>query len=262
MGGPEADWCLGAVRGLTREAGIALLDRAAEVGLLTTHGDGYYTIHPALPWFFKSLFDQFFADGRTGLQARHPSDGPGDPSYDQGATQATRASVEAMGGLGNYYFWQYEGGNRDVIAALSAEEANVLHARYLARTHGWWDPVTSTMQGLQVLYEHTGRRAEWRRVVDEIVPDFVDPATDGPLPGREEDGSPVTNYRVRLAQKSRDWDEAERLQRVCVDWDRKHADEALAAYGPDDVATFVERQCREAIRSDDRGRQRFAGRAT
>ncbi|HEX5716067.1 MAG TPA: CHAT domain-containing protein, partial [Thermoanaerobaculia bacterium] len=53
MGDPEAPWCLPEVRGLTREEGIALLDRAAEVGLLTAHGDGYYGIHPALPWFFK-----------------------------------------------------------------------------------------------------------------------------------------------------------------------------------------------------------------
>jgi len=31
---------------LTRDAGTALLDRAAEVGLLTAHGGGYYSIHP------------------------------------------------------------------------------------------------------------------------------------------------------------------------------------------------------------------------
>jgi len=61
MGHPEADWCLPEVRGLTREAGMALLDRAAEVGLLTAHGGGYYTVHPALPWYFKSLFDQYYA---------------------------------------------------------------------------------------------------------------------------------------------------------------------------------------------------------
>ena len=54
MGDPEADWCLPEVRGLTREAGIALLDRAAEIGLLTAHGGGYYAIHPALPWYFRA----------------------------------------------------------------------------------------------------------------------------------------------------------------------------------------------------------------
>jgi tetratricopeptide (TPR) repeat protein len=128
--------------------------------------------------------------------------------------------------LGNYYAAQYAGGNRDVIGALSAEEANLLHARRLARRFGWWDRVISAMQGLRNLYDQSGRRAEWRRLVDEIVPDFVDPATDGPLPGREDLWSAVTEYRVRLARESRHWDEAERLQRLRVDWDRRRADEA------------------------------------
>jgi hypothetical protein len=60
MGHPNVDYCLPEVRGLTREAGIALLDRAAEVGLLTAHGGGYYSIHPALPWYFKGLFERYY----------------------------------------------------------------------------------------------------------------------------------------------------------------------------------------------------------
>ena len=56
------DWGLPELRGLDRESWIALLDRAAEVGLLTAHGGGYYTIHPALPWFFKGLFDEYWPD--------------------------------------------------------------------------------------------------------------------------------------------------------------------------------------------------------
>ncbi|HSS50683.1 MAG TPA: CHAT domain-containing protein, partial [Thermoanaerobaculia bacterium] len=207
MGHPEASWCLPEMRGLTREEGIALLDRAAEVGLLTAHGGGYYGIHPALPWFFKSLFERFY------------------PAED---LAAKRAFVEAMGSLGNFYLEQYGHGNRDVLAALRAEEANLLHARRLARAHGWWHRVTSTMQGLRNLYNHTGRRAEWKRLVEEIVPDFVDPKTDGPLPGREERWSLVTEYRVRLAIEERQWAEAERLQTARVDWNRQRAAPALA----------------------------------
>jgi hypothetical protein len=156
MGHPKTDYCLPQVRGLTREDGIALLDRAAEVGLLTGHGGGYYSIHPALPWYFKSLFDQYYAPTPSpspkggGEQADSPlplGEGPG-----EGA--AARAFVEAMGALGSYYHDQYEDGNRDVIGALTAEEANLLHARQLAlryardatqddaRTHGWWNAVT------------------------------------------------------------------------------------------------------------------------
>jgi hypothetical protein len=130
MGAPEAEWSLAEVRGLTREEGIRLLDRAAEVGLLAAHGGGYYSIHPALPWFFRRLFEERDVEARE---------------------RALRAYVEAMGGLGNYYFRQYEQGNRDVVAALRAEEPNLLHARALARRNGWWGCALGTMQGLRQL---------------------------------------------------------------------------------------------------------------
>jgi tetratricopeptide (TPR) repeat protein len=222
MGDPKADWCVPAVRGLTRGAGMALLDRAAEVGLLTSHGDGYYAIHPALPWFFKSLFDEHYREGEapdipnSALRTSH--------------LQATRAFVEAMGLLGDYYHNQYEGGNRDVIAALSTEEANLLHIRRLARTHSWWHRVTSAMQGLDTLFEHSGRRAEWSRLVDEIVPAFVDLSANGSLPGREDQWSLVTDYRVRLAMGARQWTEAENLQRTCVDRSRQTAEEVVGSH--------------------------------
>jgi tetratricopeptide (TPR) repeat protein len=233
MGAPEADWCLPEVRGLTREEGIRLLDRAAEIGLLTAHGVGYYSIHPALPWYFKSLFDQYY--GQTPIPTPSPVSGEGSgvsPSLagkGLGVRSATRAFVEAMGELGNHYFWQYVGGNRDVIGMLTAEEANLLQARQLARANSWWGAGIKTMQGLRVLYDHTGRRAEWKRLVEEIVPDFVDPAIDGPRPGREEQWSLVTEYRVRLAREARQWAEAERLQRACVEWNRRRSAPALAA---------------------------------
>ncbi|MGA9351399.1 MAG: tetratricopeptide repeat protein [Anaerolineae bacterium] len=241
MGHPKRDWCLPEVRGLTREDGIALLDRAAEVGLLTAHGGGYYTIHPALPWYFRSLFEQYYAPTSSPPPQAGPAlsevEGEGER---EGALAATSAFVEAMGELGNYYHSQYEDGNREVIAALTAEEANLLHARQLAlryarsatqdeaRRHGWWRRVIGTMQGLRTLYDHTGRRAEWRRLVEEIVPDFVDPVTDGPLPGREQEWSLVTEYRVRLAREARQWAEAKRLQRTRLEWDRQRAKHALS----------------------------------
>lgn len=202
MGNPKTSWCLPAVRGLTREEGIAPLDRAAEVGLLTSFGGGYYGIHPALPWFFKGLFERCY------------------PAED---LAAVRAFVEAIGELGSYYHNQYGAGNRDVLNVLRVEEANLLHARRLARTHSLWYRVISTMQGLRQLYYHTGRRAEWKRLVEEIVPDFVDPESDGPLPGREEEWGLVTEYRVGLAQEERRLAEAERLQTIHVEWDRQRA---------------------------------------
>jgi tetratricopeptide (TPR) repeat protein len=200
MGHPESAWHLPEVRGLTLEDGVRLLDRAAEVGLLTPHGHRAYSIHPAVPWFFLRLFQERDAAS---------------------SERALRAYVEAIGSLAIYYWSQYELGNRGVIGVLRAEEPNLLHARTLARRNGWWGRVMSAMQGLNQLYDHSGRQVEWTHLVEEIVPDFVDPATEGPLPGREEDWSLLTQYRVRLKRHARQWAEAERLQTLSVEWDRQ-----------------------------------------
>jgi tetratricopeptide (TPR) repeat protein len=207
MGSPKAPWCLPELQGLTLEEGIVLLDRAAEVGLLTAFGGGYYGIHPALPWFFKELFER---------------------CYPAGDLAAVRAFVEAMGESGNYYHVQYEREKSNVFPVLQAEEANLLLAVWLARAHGWWDPLTSAMHGLRILYDRTGRKSEWKRLVEEIVPDFISPGDGGPLPGRERHWSLVMQYCVVLAEKERRWDEAERLQERCLEWNRRKAFPTLA----------------------------------
>jgi tetratricopeptide (TPR) repeat protein len=207
-GGPVA----AVVVDLTREQGIGLLDRAAEVGLLTAYGEGFYGIHPALPWYFAELFTTTI--GPVGSPA---------------AEQATRAYTTTIAYLGDYYHGQYEQGRRGAVGTLGAEEANLLQARRLARTHGWWNQVIAAMQGLRRLYEHTGRNLEWARLVEELVPDLVDPATDGPRPGREEQWGLVNDYRVRLALQQRDYATAERLQRTRLAWDRERAATALAS---------------------------------
>ena len=62
-----------AVAGLDRDAGIALLDRAAEIGLLTAYGDGYYAVHPAVPWHLHDLFEHHYGPpGSPPAQPRHP----------------------------------------------------------------------------------------------------------------------------------------------------------------------------------------------
>ncbi len=134
-----------------------------------------------------------------------------------------QAFVEAMGELSIFYWEQYENGNRDVIVVLRPEEANLLRAHRLALVHGWGGQQIKAMQGLQHLYTHSGRRADWRRLVEGIVPEFVDPETERSLPGREDQWSLVTEYRVHLAREERKWDEAERLQQVRVDWNRQRA---------------------------------------
>jgi tetratricopeptide (TPR) repeat protein len=198
------------VAGLSREAGIALLDRAADVGLLTAHGDGYYAVHPAIPWHLHALFTQHYG-----------------PDGSPAALHAARAWTTAASELGDYYHDQYGQGHTQVIGVLGAEEANLLQARRLALTHGWPDQVLGPMQGLDILYDYTGRAIEWRRLVAELVPEFTDPATGGPRPGREEDWAIFTSYRVRIARDARDWPAARQLHDARIAWRRERAAAAL-----------------------------------
>jgi tetratricopeptide (TPR) repeat protein len=209
MGDSDSEFCLDAVKGLTRERGIALLDRAAEIGILKAYNSGYYGVHPALPWYFRTQFRQYFSED-TGEAGR-----------------ARRAFVEAMGRLGTFYHYQFSEGNRGILENVAAEEDNLLAAWQLARERGWWARVISIMQGLRSFYNMIGRHAAWRRLVQDVVPGFVDPVTGGPLPGREDNWSFIAEYRVHLAIEERDWAEAERLQRGLVDWDRLRARHAL-----------------------------------
>ena len=78
-----------ALAGLTRESAIALLDRAAGIGLLESLGGGHYQIHPALPWYFTTLYTATYGD-------------VGSPA----AQGATRAYAKVIGSLGHYYLSQ------------------------------------------------------------------------------------------------------------------------------------------------------------
>ena len=200
--------------GLTRDTAVALLDRAAAIGLLSPLGGGYYAIHPALPWYFTTLF----------ADAYGPPESPP-------AQQAARAYTHTLAWLGDYYHGQDADGAGDPVPALRAEEANLLHALALARHAQHWADAIGCLQGLRVLYERTGRDGEWARLVEQVTPEFIDPATGGPLPGREDQWSLITKYRVQLAMAARDWPTATRLQHTRITWNRDRAAAALATPG-------------------------------
>jgi tetratricopeptide (TPR) repeat protein len=210
MGEPREVWCLPIIRGLTREQGIALLDRAAEVGLLTSLGEGYYAIHPVLPWYFKRLFDSHHSNVAIAAQ-----DLP------------IRAFVGVMSRLGDYYLTEYGNGRLDVLWLLM-EEANFLNAYQLAKTNSWWSDLIGTLQGLQGLYDHIGRTAEWVRLAKEVIPIFVDLDTNEPRTELEEDWSIVTGYRIKLAKREKQWEQVEQLLKVKLDWEHKAATSAIA----------------------------------
>ncbi len=222
MGMREADWRLPGIEGLSREEWIGLLDRAADIGLLTAHGEGYYSIHPALPWFLKSLEDRYYPGCDAGVlgTCALPDAQGAEPGT---ASSPLHSFVEAVGLRANRYCDQYVAGNRDIIAALAEEEANLLTTRRVARANAWHRASIGALQGLYALYDHTSRRVEWMSLVEEAICEFVDPTTDGPLPGCEEQWGIVTLYRVWLARETRNWAEAEGLQNALMAWARERA---------------------------------------
>jgi tetratricopeptide (TPR) repeat protein len=211
MGKPEARYCLQRLRDVSIDQATQLLDRASEIGLLVSHRDGFYGIHPALPWYFQHLFERIYGP-------------PNSPE----ALAADRAFVAVIGGFADYYHDQYGDGRIEVVSYLALEEFNLLRAWRVARNHGWWDRIIGPMQGLCILYdEYSGRKVEWARLVREVVADVTDMTHGGPLPGREIPWRMVTGYRARIAQDARNWSEAERLRRSLVAWDRENASLAL-----------------------------------
>jgi tetratricopeptide (TPR) repeat protein len=201
MGKLDSERSLATVGGLSREQGIALLDRAAEIGLLHALGEGCYGIHPALPWYFREMFSREF------------------PEESGEANQSRRAFAAAIGIRGEIFYNAWAYGSREVLTAMMAEQDNFLAAFHLARTYGWWDTVLCAMQGLRHLYNETGRGAAWRRLVDDVLPELVDLKSDGPLAGRENLWRMASDIRVEIATQDGELAKAERMQQACVDWD-------------------------------------------
>ena len=222
MADPQTPWRLPWIP-RQRQALMALLDRAADAGLLRRLGEGEWNLHPVLPWFLRRLFDRHH--GRDQARA------------------AERAWVEAMGVRSNTLFEAVTRGEVARMRELRREEANFLEARRLALRRGLWHRVTSAMQGLYGLYDHTGRLATWAELVEEIVPEYIDPRTGGPVPGREQRWGQVVGYRVRLARQRGDLALAERWQGQRVEAEREAAAAALATPRHD-----LQREERHALR--------------
>jgi tetratricopeptide (TPR) repeat protein len=214
MGNPDVgrDGGVPELAGLDVATTISMLDRAAEIGLLSSLGGGFYHIHPALPWYFTAMF--------TGVYGA-----AGDPAADR-AARAYAISIGMQGSYGNSEF--HAGRALEALGRLQVEEANLLHGLELARACGIWDAIIGCLQGLNVLYERTGRTGEWGRLIADIVPDVTDGATGAPLAGRAEQWSAITEYRVRLADNARDWPTATALLSELLAWRRDQAAEALS----------------------------------
>ena len=65
-----------------------------------------------------------------------------------------------------------------MLSIIAAEEDNLLATWQHARAHGWWRGVFDCMGAPRHLYHARGRGAAWQRLVETVVPDFVNPKTD------------------------------------------------------------------------------------
>lgn len=180
--------------GLDRTAAIALLDRAADIGVLIALGGGYYRIHPSLAWYLRGLRDT---------------------TNPEATRRAEAAYYTAIATVAAHYAREYLERGAPVIEALRVEEANLLQARTLAWRAGRFAAVIGCMQGLSVLYRQ-GRRAGWQRLVDELVPALVDPTTGGPRAHHDDEWAQLTRYRIDIAMDGGDWATAGELQRTLL----------------------------------------------
>ncbi|MER7273183.1 CHAT domain-containing protein [Dactylosporangium sp. NPDC000244] len=173
------------IPGLTLESAVALLDRAADLGLLTALGRRCYSIHPALPWFLRRF----------------------------GRATSTAAYVGAMGYFGHVL---QNGGGASEFWLAQVHEGNLLHARALAWAEERWPDLIGCMQGLDLLYDRTGRRREWARLVVELTDVFADSAGRA-RPGLESEWMVHTGYRAALAESAREFATATRLLQSQLD---------------------------------------------
>lgn len=195
---------------LTEETCDRLLKDCADSGMLTVVGSGMYTIHPALPWYLATLF--------TRIYDSHEGD------------RATRAYTRAVATLADYHLSTTSTNTGEgIFFMMRMEEANISHALTLARASGQWEAAADCLRCLNFLYDRMGRLSEWRQVVNEVAPDFIDPVSDGPLPGRERHWDSITSYRAQLALKAGDRSTATRLQRAIVAYGREYCANLLSA---------------------------------
>jgi tetratricopeptide (TPR) repeat protein len=205
------------------EADVArVLQKAAEIGLLTPLNELVYLVHPALPWYFHRLFTETFG-----------------PSNSPATEEITAAYVDTIADLGSFYSTAYRNGQLGAVSLAALDEPNFLHARHLSIRRQLWEPAMLVMQGLQTLYEHTGRDAELSRLAEEIATHLTDWSTQLPAPEHETSFLILTEIRTRAARRSRNAKLAEQLLKASIQVSERRA--AIARALPMNQRTYSDR---------------------
>jgi tetratricopeptide (TPR) repeat protein len=195
------------LRGLERDDWQRMLDTAAEVGLLRRVGEGYYAVHPALPWFFHALLREAFPDHLDALE---------------------RAFSAVYGTYGQQLSRMFQTNAQGAMTLLRAEESNLMHALRLARQHTCWDDVEAILYGLNQLLTTQGRWVEWERLITDVEADATGTSGEA-LTGREQLWRALLGHRQEMAYYRRDFDTQETILHRLKDHyehagdDRNHA---------------------------------------
>jgi tetratricopeptide (TPR) repeat protein len=191
---------------------ITLLRRAADAGLLTDLGDGtHYDLHPAAPWYLRDRLAQYCESEASG-----------------GKKHVLHAWTVAMHSIGHSYAELYRAGDRWIIDNIDADETNLLNALRIARGNDWNQLAQGPINSLEVLYTHTGRKPQWRHLVDDIASEYIDSTDSRSEDERLSEEIDVLGWKVRNALDRRDWAAAAELQKAVIAERRRLAAGALA----------------------------------
>ena len=178
------------IKGLDENDWIRILDPAAEIGLLRKIGQGYYTIHPAVPWFLHNLATEAF---------------PGEES-----DALTKAFCEAYGAYSSFLYRLRNSNTQIAITRLTIEEGNLMHTVRLSQDRGLWDDLERVLCGINQLLTLRGRWVEWEKIVADLEP-MTQGSDSGPLPGRESLWLSLLKDQSQLAMQRRDFIAAETI---------------------------------------------------
>ncbi len=166
------------------------LNAAAEIGILRQIGEGLYTIHPALPWFFNQTLHQAFGNDRDTLES---------------------AYCRTYGLISGQLFNLFTTNTQTAITALRLEESNIRHALQLARQKALWGYINNILHGLKILLETQGRMSELKRLLDDLEKEITDDQGK-PLPLREQLWITIQGQQAAIAQFQHDFDRAESIR--------------------------------------------------
>jgi len=175
------------ISGLQTEDWTRVLESVAELGLLHHVAEGYYALHPALPWAFRQI---------------------GCLLVPEDSEWAERSFARCYSHVGLALMQLAKSDSRSAVLLLGFEEHNLRAALRLGLQHDWMDGVCGALNGLVELLTTQGRWAEWERIVGEVEDHLLD--SDGrPLPGREDMWPALLATRQEIAHQRRRFDEEE-----------------------------------------------------